>query len=174
MVRDLRDILIELFAAFHESHTRVVLCGGVALTLHGVVQATREIDLIADDATLVMSIVTGLGVGSLVDIFVEEPIPFNELWNDADTVQLGEIQLRIASLDHLIHMKRAAGRPHDLGDVDDLLSIKALRENEGRLRDTGGWDASRRYYHASCLVLSAEERLDLMLDLARLPESLRR
>jgi hypothetical protein len=210
MVADLRSTLIDLFAAFQAVSARVVLVGGVAVTLQGVVRATGDIDLVADlrsdEAARVISILTDLGFiplppvraidfadpvirrewieqknlrvlsfardgrPPLVDLFVEEPIPFAKLWTAADIMDLGNVELRVASLDHLIQMKRAAGRPHDLGDVDDLLSIKALRENEGRLRDAGGWDAPRRYYHASCLVLSPDERLELMLELTRLPE----
>jgi hypothetical protein len=213
MPGDLRGTLIELFAAFAAVEARVVLAGGIAVTLHGVVRATGDIDLIVDlepeAATTAVSILSKLhfvplppvkalafadaatrrewseqknmkvltfargGIPPLVDLFIEEPIPFAELWDEADVVQLGAVQFRIASIDHLIQMKRSAARPHDMGDVDDLLSIRALRDTD-RVRDASGWDAPRRYYHASCLVLSPEERLDLMLDLAQLPESVTR
>lgn len=61
-----------------------------------------------------------------VDLFVEEPLPFEELYAEADVVDLGGAPVRVASVPHLIQMKAAAGRPTDLQDV------AVLREIEGR------------------------------------------
>jgi len=59
-----------------------------------------------------------------VDLFAEPPLPFEELWGQATIVQLGGQAVRIASIDHLITMKQAAGRPQDLADV---AALEALR-----------------------------------------------
>ena len=59
-----------------------------------------------------------------VDLFAESPIPFEELWEQAFVVQLEGQAIRIASIDHLITMKEAAGRPQDLADV---AALEALR-----------------------------------------------
>jgi len=59
-----------------------------------------------------------------VDLFAEAPLPFEELWEQATIVRLTGQELRIASLDHLIAMKRSAGRPQDLADV---AALEALR-----------------------------------------------
>ncbi len=55
-----------------------------------------------------------------VDLFAHAPIPFDELWEQAATVQLAGQDVRIASLDHLITMKKRVGRPQDLADVAAL------------------------------------------------------
>jgi hypothetical protein len=55
-----------------------------------------------------------------VDIFLESPIPFEEMWNDAMTAPFGEVKVRIVSLAHLIRLKQASGRPQDLADVEYL------------------------------------------------------
>jgi predicted nucleotidyltransferase len=62
-----------------------------------------------------------------VDLFARTPIPFEELWNDAETFSLGGHPIRIASLDHLIRMKRAAARPQDLLDLEHLERIARSR-----------------------------------------------
>jgi hypothetical protein len=62
-----------------------------------------------------------------VDLFAREPLPFDELWRDADVVTLGEQPVRVASIPHLIQMKRAVGRPQDLIDIAQLEAIERLR-----------------------------------------------
>jgi Uncharacterised nucleotidyltransferase len=67
-----------------------------------------------------------------VDVFVRYPLPFEELWQGATEVALPTSRVRIASIDHLIRMKREAGRPQDLVDVDALETIRRLLEDEGK------------------------------------------
>lgn len=55
-----------------------------------------------------------------VDIFLEPPLPFDELWAKAISVPFGGMTIRIASVPHLIHMKHVAGRPKDLADIERL------------------------------------------------------
>ena len=52
---------------------------------------------------------------------------FDEVWNASVPSTIGGSPVRVPSLDHLIQMKRAAGRPKDL---DDLKRLEALRERE--------------------------------------------
>ena len=59
-----------------------------------------------------------------VDLFAEAPLPFDELWEQASTVQLEGQAVRVASIEHLITMKKAVGRPQDLADV---AALEALR-----------------------------------------------
>jgi hypothetical protein len=63
-----------------------------------------------------------------VDLFARPPIPFDDLWSHAETITLLERPIRIASIDHLIAMKRAAGRPQDLIDIERLESIARSRD----------------------------------------------
>lgn len=64
-----------------------------------------------------------------VDLFAENPIPFEELWQRAVEVDLGSTSFRIASIADLIAMKLSAGRPQDLADVEALETL-ANREAE--------------------------------------------
>ncbi len=65
----------------------------------------------------------------VVDLFLANPIEFEELWRDAEEVALLHTNVRIASIDHLIEMKQQAGRPRDLRDIEALELIR--REKAG-------------------------------------------
>lgn len=60
-----------------------------------------------------------------VDVFAEEPIPFDQLWSASETVEVGGVSVRVASVAHLIDMKRLAGRPQDLADIAALDALRA-------------------------------------------------
>ncbi len=49
-----------------------------------------------------------------VDLFLEHPMPFDDLFGRSVEVTLDDTCVRIASLDDLIDLKRLAGRPLDL------------------------------------------------------------
>lgn len=60
----------------------------------------------------------------VVDLFVEEPFPFAEAWRDAFWVDyMGGVRFPCVDLARLREMKRAAGRPKDLLDLDELGKI---------------------------------------------------
>ena len=69
-----------------------------------------------------------------IDIFVQYPLDFDELWNRGMEVDLPSASLRIASIDHLILMKRAAGRQQDLADIERLEKLKRLLSEHGETR----------------------------------------
>lgn len=55
-----------------------------------------------------------------VDIMLSPEVPFEELWAEAPVMNLGGHEVRVASVEHLIRMKTAAGRPQDLADIERL------------------------------------------------------
>jgi predicted nucleotidyltransferase len=60
-----------------------------------------------------------------VDLFATEPLPFDELHDEASAFVIAGVEVRVASRRHLIAMKREAGRPRDL---DDIAALEALDE----------------------------------------------
>lgn len=62
-----------------------------------------------------------------VDLFVREPFPFDEAWGRATLVDLGGVTVPVASIEDLVALKRAAGRPKDLEDVRVLEAISRER-----------------------------------------------
>lgn len=55
---------------------------------------------------------------------------FEILAPNAERVDLG-VEVLVASLDDLIRMKRAAGRPKDLVEVENLSKLREVREERG-------------------------------------------
>jgi hypothetical protein len=58
--------------------------------------------------------------------------PYRRLRRNAERLDLGGFSVLVASLDDMIAMKNAAGRPHDLIDVETLETIKRLRSRGTR------------------------------------------
>jgi hypothetical protein len=67
----------------------------------------------------------------VVDVFVENPVAFEDLWARAVVMRLGETPVRVASIDDLVAMKRAVGRPQDMSDVEALEEIQRRGEHDG-------------------------------------------
>ena len=59
----------------------------------------------------------------LIDVFVTEPIPFQELNKEKKIVKVNNIHIPICSIKHLIELKEKTGRPQDLADIKALKKI---------------------------------------------------
>jgi predicted nucleotidyltransferase len=129
---------------------RYVLIGGIALISHGVVRATRDIDVILAPQTDNLERLKALMVewnatrpdGSPVpddavapgrtihlatphgeiDLLPERvsPLSFDELSKRADKRRVDGVEAPICSLADLVALKRIAGRERDLVDLHDL------------------------------------------------------
>jgi hypothetical protein len=69
--------------------------------------------------------------GLTVDLFAREPMPFESLWARSIPMNLGNLEVRVCSIDDLIEMKRRSGRPMDLADVEKLTKIRAYDKPSG-------------------------------------------
>ena len=78
----------------------------------------------------ILTLTTDLGE---IDLLVDPSgaPPYAELRSEADVVDVGGIEVRVASIDHLTAMKRAAGRPQDLADLE---ALEIARRRRGRRR----------------------------------------
>ena len=59
-----------------------------------------------------------------VDLFVESPIPFEELYGRSVRIALPSCDVQVASIEDLIAMKKTAGRPQDLADIQALEMLR--------------------------------------------------
>ncbi|WP_130014785.1 hypothetical protein [Serinicoccus sediminis] len=74
----------------------------VAFTLHDPSDALREVDLLADI-----------------------PLPFAALRTSSDIVDVDGVPVRVASVEHLVTMKRHSGRAQDLADIEALSQLRS-------------------------------------------------
>jgi len=64
---------------------------------------------------------------SLIDVFIEEKIPFREVLQEIVQMEARGIVIPVVSLRHLKRLKKAANRPQDLADIE---AIEALESEE--------------------------------------------
>jgi len=62
-----------------------------------------------------------------VGVFADYPMDFEVLYENSLLLPLATTNVRVASLDHLIAIKQAAGRPKDL---DDVVRLSELRRTQ--------------------------------------------
>lgn len=84
---------------------------------------------IAEKGMRVFSLSSDRFRGTDVDLFTSDPIEFDELWREAARFDLGGVAVAVASIRHLIAMKRAAGRGKDIEDIEALERIAAEGES---------------------------------------------
>jgi hypothetical protein len=67
---------------------------------------------------------------TLIDVFIEEKIPFGEVMKELVRVSAKEITIPVVSLAHLKRLKKAAGRPQDVADIEAIESLEQAEEKE--------------------------------------------
>jgi predicted nucleotidyltransferase len=65
----------------------------------------------------------------VVDLLLKPEVPFEELLARSQGVMLNRTKIRIASIDDLIALKRHAGRPQDLADIEQLETIRRQKRD---------------------------------------------
>jgi hypothetical protein len=138
----------DVFIALRHLDAPYVVVSGMAVVLHGHTRPVFDLDIVisnkADEQNRAMQALTMAGFVSTimippqlatvfrmfdqvereVDVFCKYHIPFQELWDDAVEIAVGDTVARIASFDNLLKAKRMVGRPHDLEDVAGLLRLR--------------------------------------------------
>jgi hypothetical protein len=64
-----------------------------------------------------------------IDLFVQEPFPFDAAFARAMKAELGDVTVPVASIEDLVALKRAAGRPKDLEDIRVLEALARERSD---------------------------------------------
>ena len=64
----------------------------------------------------------------IVDMFIEEPISFDEIYKKHVRVIIEDIEIPLISIQHLKELKQKAGRPHDLFDIVQLDTINKFQD----------------------------------------------
>lgn len=139
----------KLLRSLSAHKARFVIIGATAFPVHGYARATLDVDLFIEDtmenATRVREALLEFGY-DLSDVSVDDlrtkkvlirqyllevdvhpfvkGVRFDDVWQNRVEDRIGEAPAPFASLDDLIRMKEAAGRPKD---IEDLRALHRLR-----------------------------------------------
>ncbi len=67
---------------------------------------------------------------TLIDVFIEEKIPFGEVMKDLMRFTAKGVTIPVVSLAHLKRLKKEAGRPQDLADIEAIEALKQAEEKQ--------------------------------------------
>ena len=138
-----------LLKSLKEHRVKFVIIGATAFPVHGYSRATLDIDIFikpeTSNAEKTLSALKNFGY-DVQDIVVDElltkkilirqylvetdihpyvkGVSFEEVWKNKVKAKFGDTFAWFASLNDLIKMKRAAGRPKDREDLKYLLKLK--------------------------------------------------
>lgn len=142
------DELSQLISALEKSEIEYAVCGGLAMAVHGFARATLDIDVLIRPESLEKAYEVGKENGYDIrglDIsFKERAVEIRrvskiddegevlsldlllvtphveDVWETKEIIDFAGSQLTVVSRDGLIKMKRLAGRPQDLADIERL------------------------------------------------------
>jgi len=77
---------------------------------------------------LAFSLRTADTVPLVLDVLVKPVVPYTDLRQQATLLDVGELQIAVASIEHLIAMKTGTGRGKDQIDIEELRKIQANNE----------------------------------------------
>lgn len=120
----------DLDITFASDQANLDLLGDALIELKATLRAGREdVPLVPDGRPLrsvdVLTMNTTLGMFDVLGRPKGAP-PYERLRASARRIRLGDFGVLVASIDDLIAMKLAAGRPKDLVAVDEMRTIKRL------------------------------------------------
>jgi len=138
-----------LLQSLNAHKVRYVVIGATAFPVHGYARATLDIDIFIDPTppnvrrTLVALAAVGYDVSDVTEadllskkLLIRQyaletdihpfvaGVTFATVWRNRVRSRIGKTATRFASLNDLIRMKRAAGRPKDQEDLRILLQLK--------------------------------------------------
>ena len=147
---NLVDELHGIARTLHDANIDYAVCGGIAVTIHGATRTTKDIDLLVHphDVPRILELVSALGyrfaalpmtfdartakernVQRVSKVDGDEHLVLDLIRADASlvglldgriVVQVPEGPLWVVSREVLLRMKRLAGRPQDMADIEAL------------------------------------------------------
>ncbi|MEW6675846.1 MAG: nucleotidyltransferase [Nitrospirota bacterium] len=147
----------KLFRLLKEHDVDFVIIGATAFPVHGYARATFDIDIFIkpdkanaertwqalkefgydmtdvsiDDLLTKKLLIRQYAVEADIHPFVKG-VSFDLIWKNKIRKKFGDTPVYFASLDDLIKMKKAAGRPRDLEDLKILQNLKRLKYRKTR------------------------------------------
>jgi len=94
---------------------------------YDIYDATRRAALIKDKALKAITFYKPKSFEE-IDVLTDSIIPFKKIYGNADICKIGNLKVRLASIDDLIKMKSITLRPLDKIDIQVLREIKKIRK----------------------------------------------
>jgi hypothetical protein len=147
-------LLNNLFKKLHQYKVRYIVVGGMALNYHGIIRATKDIDLFleasrdnmvnflqameaagfetaleANPASLLSVDITVFKDIIRIDLLTKVTgLEFESAWKNRNTIRVKKNPIFVASLDDLIASKEETGRTIDAQDLEKLRILRSMRE----------------------------------------------
>lgn len=146
----LLDELSELISALETNEIEYAVCGGLSMAIHGFVRATLDIDVLIQPESLEkayrIAAEKGFDIRGLDISFKERSVEIRrvskiddndevlsldlllvtpqveDVWETREMLDFLGGRLWVVSREGLIKMKRLAGRPQDLADIERLVN----------------------------------------------------
>lgn len=67
---------------------------------------------------------------NVIDVLIDEPISFEEIYKKRKIIKVDEVEIPIVSIDHLIKLKKMSAREHDIADIESLKNLLEIIKNE--------------------------------------------
>jgi cellobiose-specific phosphotransferase system component IIB len=144
----LLDELSQLISALDENEIEYAVCGGLSLAIHGFARATLDIDILIQAESLEkaykiaaeksydirgldisfkektveirrVSKIDDTGEVLSLDLLLVTP-QVQDVWETKEKIDFLGSRLSVVSREGLIKMKKLAGRPQDLADIERL------------------------------------------------------
>jgi predicted nucleotidyltransferase len=94
------------------------------------ISAEKRDEWIREKGAIVFTFINRQKPFKQIDIFLCNPIDFEEAYKNKVVMTIGDMKMNIISIDDLIRIKSSAGRPRDLEDIHHLERILKLRREE--------------------------------------------
>jgi len=66
-------------------------------------------------------------MATVLDILIKPVVAFADLRRDATMIEVANLHIPVASIEHLIVMKTGTGRSKDLIDIEELQKLQELK-----------------------------------------------
>jgi len=126
------DVVLAMDAANLRKFIAAAKQAGLHPSIPVPMESLAQSDLIEqwhrEKGMLAFSLRTADTVPLVLDVLIKPVVPYAELRQQATLLDVGELPIAVASIEHLIAMKTGTGRSKDQIDIDELRKIQAKNE----------------------------------------------
>lgn len=122
------DIILDLEIVNIKAFLQILKVYGyiqsIPLNLEDLIDVEVKKKLIKENNLVAYSFFSNIKNVTILDVLVDVPISFEDLWSNRSKRLIKNGEIYLASIDHLIELKKYAGRLQDQKDIEALLKLK--------------------------------------------------